>query len=409
MKSIAWICVDFGPSSGGHRTIFQNVNYLAENGYKCDLYIDRATETSEELKERIGRDYFEIKAGVYPGKILTREYDMVIATYYDTVRYVSKLDVPNKLYFIQDYEPWFFPMSENYLVARESYSSGLYGVSIGRWLVKKLENDLGSKVRHFSFCADLDVYKKDKKIKQEDAICFVYQPDKPRRCAKMGLRALQIIKKERPDVKIYLFGSPKAIPYNLEAEHLGVLSVEECNKLYNKCKVGICMSSSNPSRVPFEMMAAGLPVVDLYLKNNLYDLPGQGCLLAEPSAEAIAYAVLQIIDNDALQDKMARGGEKYMEGYKIERGFKEFKKIIDDCMSGKFKEEALPKIVYHKEPIKDPGFIMEVGLEVYFKTEEEIEEEKREAERKKREKEWRENLTIPQRVYLKIRYKLFGR
>lgn len=409
MKSIAWICVDFGSSSGGHRTVFQNVNYLAENGYKCDLYIDGAKETSEKLKERIERDYFKIKADVYPGKTLTKKYDIVIATYYDTAKYVSGLDVKYKMYFIQDYEPWFFPMSESYLMARESYNYGLCGVSIGRWLVRKLEHDLDARVTHFSFCADLNIYKRNEETKKEDAICFIYQPDKPRRCAKMGLKALQIIQKERPDIKIYLFGSPKATPYNINVEHLGLLSVEECNELYNKCKVGICMSSSNPSRVPFEMMAAGLPVVDLYLKNNLYDLPEQGCLLAEPSAESIASAVLQIIDNDALQERMSKNGEKYMQDYPLERGFEEFKKVVDKCVSGNFKKEKMPEIIYHKGPVRDCGVETEVGPEVYFKSKDEIEAERLEAERIKKEKEWRENLTVPQKIYLKIRYKLLGR
>lgn len=67
--------------------------------------------------------------------------------------------------------------------------------------------------------------------------------------------------------------------FEFECKNLNIIPIKECNELYNKCKVGICMSASNPSRIPFEMMSAGLPVVELYKENNIYDLPDEGVLL----------------------------------------------------------------------------------------------------------------------------------
>lgn len=52
----------------------------------------------------------------------------------------------------------------------------------------------------------------------------------------------------RPEVKIYLYGSEQVTrPIDFECENLHIIPVEKCNELYNKCKVGICMSASNPS------------------------------------------------------------------------------------------------------------------------------------------------------------------
>ena len=79
----------------------------------------------------------------------------------------------------------------------------------------------------------------------------------------LGIEALGIVKFLRPDVKIYLYGSNIKGNVWFEHENLGIIPLEKCNALYNKCEVGLCISSSNPSRIPFEMMAAGLPVVDL--------------------------------------------------------------------------------------------------------------------------------------------------
>ncbi len=410
MKSIAWFCTDFGLGSGGHRTIFQNMNYLAENDYKCDLYVIGKTdnETGEQIKERIERDYFALEGDVYVGEILHKKYDAAIATFHTTVKIVEELDIPKKMYFIQDFEPWFFPMGENYLEAQKSYKYGLDGISIGRWLANKIQVEFGAKMRHFSFCADQDIYKRDEDVERENAVCFIYQPDKPRRCAELGLRALQIVKKERPDTKIYLYGSRKKISFNLETEHLGLLSTEGCNDLYNRCKVGLCMSSSNPSRVPFEMMAAGLPVVDLYLENNLYDFPDGGCVLAVPSAEAVAKALIEILDNDKLRKALSEGGMKYMKDFPLEKGFDEFGKAVKDCINGKKNFENKYGRSYKKKPVK-PMKVDYSLSRVYFRTEEEIEKEKEDLKRKEEDEKWRKNLTIPQRIYLKVRYLVFKR
>ena len=95
------------------------------------------------------------------------------------------------------------------------------------------------------------------------------------------------------------------------------------------------MSASNPSRMPFEMMAAGLPVVELYHENNLYDLPEDGCLLAEPCPEALATALIKILEDEQLQKEMGAAGSKYMKDYPLEKGYQQFIEIIDRYFAGK--------------------------------------------------------------------------
>ena len=66
------------------------------------------------------------------------------------------------------------------------------------------------------------------------------------------------------------------------------------------------MSASNPSRIPFEMMAAGLPVVELYKENNIYDMPDEGVLLARPTPEAIASAIIHLVDSEERKKQNVR-------------------------------------------------------------------------------------------------------
>ena len=108
------------------------------------------------------------------------------------------------------------------------------------------------------------------------------------------MEALKLVKKKFPDIIIYLYGSSKKVRTDFEYVNKGIISVEECNQLYNKCRVGLCISATNPSRIPFEMMSTGLPVVDIYGENNLYDYPDDVINLAQSSPDAIAQALIDI-------------------------------------------------------------------------------------------------------------------
>lgn len=333
---IAWLVPDFQAGSGGHRTIFQNVNYLIRNGYACDIYVKTwQPKMPVEIYNNIVDWYEEFDGDVYNDYELIKDYDMVVATGWETAKPASEAKCKNKVYFIQDFEPWFFPMGSEYIGAEMSYNYGLQGITIGRWLSWKMEKEFGMKTAHFDFCADLEKYNILPDIKKENAICFIFQPGKPRRCDALALRALQIVQSMRPEVNIYLYGSKKYAIRNLKVKHLGVLTTQQCNELYNRCTVGLCMSASNPSRIPFEMMAAGLPVVELYKENNLYDMPDSGVLLAEPTPEALATALVRIIDDPKLQRKMGEAGHDYMNNYPIDEGFRQFLGHIDNLFEKK--------------------------------------------------------------------------
>ncbi len=328
--TIAWLVPWFDAGSGGHRTIFTNINRLIAHGYRCDMYVDSLkNEYPNEIYERLVEDYGKFDGEIFTGYQLARNYDMLVATGWDTAKPVSEAGCKRKIYFIQDFEPYFFPMGSEYITAEQSYNYGLRGITIGKWLSQKIGNHYNTQTDYFNFCADLKTYHRLDNAKKVKSVCLIFQPGKPRRCDHIALKALQILQKAHPEVKIYLYGSARRKIHNLTVEHLGIISAKKCNELYNRCTVGICMSASNPSRIPFEMMAAGLPVVELYRENNLYDLPEDGCLLAEPTPEAVAEAVLKILEDPELQKKMSKAGAEYMKDYPLEKGYQQFLEYID--------------------------------------------------------------------------------
>ena len=341
----AWVLPSLIEGSGGHRTILQNVQYLIRKGYECDVYVEDKGEVknSEELRRQAETLFGKHDCRFILGYDIQGEYDIIFATAWFTAKVVRDCNSKAvKAYFIQDFEALFNPMGDGYILACNSYGYGLKPVTIGRWLSHKMQTEYHTPSRYFDFCADRRIYRPLPEAKKEHAICFVYQPDKPRRCSVLGIEALGIVKFLRPDVKIYLYGSNIKGNVWFEHENLGIIPLEKCNALYNQCEVGLCISSSNPSRIPFEMMAAGLPVVDLYMENNFFDMPNEGVRLAHTTPESIAQALIEILDHPEQAAQMSEAGKRYMADKDLEHGFEQFYAAVSDMAARR--EPAEPAV-----------------------------------------------------------------
>ena len=344
----AWVLPSLIEGSGGHRTILQNVQYLIRKGYECDVYVEDKGEVknSEELRRQAETLFGKHDCHFILGYDIQGEYDIIFATAWFTAKVVRDCNSKAvKAYFIQDFEALFNPMGDGYILACNSYGYGLKPVTIGRWLSHKMQTEYHTPSRYFDFCADRRIYRPLSEAKKEHAICFVYQPDKPRRCSVLGIEALGIVKFLRPDVKIYLYGSNIKGNVWFEHENLGIIPLEKCNALYNKCEVGLCISSSNPSRIPFEMMAAGLPVVDLYMENNFFDMPNEGVRLAHTTPESIAQALIEILDHPEQAAQMSEAGKRYMADKDLEHGFEQFYAAVSDMAA---RREPAEPVVYDR-------------------------------------------------------------
>lgn len=364
MKKAAWVLPLFLEGSGGHRTMFQNIQALSDHGYINDVYVENKGQVNNDAElEKIVEKYFgHYDCNLYLGfEKLTGDYDVIFATAWFTAKVVRDITGnAKKIYFIQDFEALFNPMGDGYLMALNSYCYGLQPISIGHWLAHKMEAEFGTPAQWFDFCADKKIYR-PMNCEKENAVCFVYQPDKPRRCNMIGIEALGIVKYLRPDVKIYLYGSREKGNVWFEHENLGIISLEKCNELYNKCSVGLCISSSNPSRIPFEMMAAGLPVVELYMENNLYDMPDSAVLLAHHTPESLAEAVIRLLDDADKRAEMSVEGIKYMQDKDLEKGYRQFLEAVNKVVSGEKVEMQYSKVVYNKPAVVADVFLNQIA------------------------------------------------
>lgn len=332
MTTVAWLIPDLIDGSGGHRTIIQNAHFLQESGYKTKIYLERnpcsgiGETPAEAVRRRFGYDMRDVSVGWTQ----LAPCDVLVATVWHSARIVKNSTLQcHKAYFVQDMESLFAPAGYYQLIAENSYKYGLVPITIGNWLKHELLDRYGSTSFSFDFCAELKTYRRLPAIERERAICFIHQPEKPRRAATLGLEALAIVKNRNPEIKIYTYGSSAKTGAVFQHEDLGLLNLDQCNALYNRCALGLCLSATNPSRVPFEMMAAGLPVVELHRHNTIYDLPDSASLLCEQSPEALAEGILALMSEPDRRARMSRAGEKFMQGRDIPRGLEQFERAID--------------------------------------------------------------------------------
>jgi glycosyltransferase involved in cell wall biosynthesis len=328
---IAWVIPQPFEASGGHRNIFRAVRYLSEFGHSCSIHVlpdNHRFSTGQEIREFIADEFFDVKADeVFHGVDNITDCDVLVCTYWTTA-YVVKDNAqkaPLHVYFLQDYEPMFFPMGTDYVRACETYRFGFYPLTSGPWPLRMLEKEWGIKDgAFFRFPVDRDIYYPAPSTRSNIRKRIVYfaRPDMPRRCYPLGVSALELVKHERPDIEVVFYGdkSEKFQHVPFDFTNVGMTpQISDLGELYRSADVGVCFSTTNPSLVPFEMMACGLPVVDLDVNGNEVSYGGrENCMLAAASPRDIADKIYAVLDDPLKASDLSRRGIEYAEGFPTE-------------------------------------------------------------------------------------------
>lgn len=309
--TIDWVVPQPIIGSGGHRNIYRIIHYLAKKGYNVTIYIDpqdinnpENVKSGMKAQEKIKKYFFDLECSVVYGVDNIEKCDVLFATHFDSAYFVKANEKKAKLccYFIQDYECYFNPMSYQYLRAYNTYKMGLFPITSGPWPLKLLQKNFGIKEGdYFRFPIDQKIYYYDSKIKKEKKIVFFAKPYMPRRCYQLGIEALEIVKKKHPEWEIVFYGSNSADYQNVPFEfvNLGLVdTIENLGNLYRTASIGVAFSTTNPSLVPYEMMACGTAVVDLDFNNSVVSYESKKNIsLAEPTKESVAKTIIKLIEN----------------------------------------------------------------------------------------------------------------
>ncbi|MDP2587373.1 MAG: hypothetical protein Q8P33_01190, partial [bacterium] len=180
--SIHWVIPDMDIGSGGHMNIFRISKHLDEKGHDQHFYVFGKSKfkSAEEFRETVRTHFQPVKAQftlldqtspqIRPSLVSNnldgnsldgkkadhgRPADALIATNWHTAYPVYQATGPKrKFYMVQDYEPWFYPMSSSYIFAQNTYRLGLAGITNGAWLAELLKKKYGMSAGYFEQAYD---------------------------------------------------------------------------------------------------------------------------------------------------------------------------------------------------------------------------------------------------------------
>ncbi|GAA3924498.1 glycosyltransferase family 1 protein [Microbacterium invictum] len=295
--TIAWVCTPPAPGSGGHTTLFRMVEALEQRGHRCVLYlydkhglnVNACADVVREHWPRLRAEVRDITHGA--GKI-----DAIVASGWETVHLVARYAAGpvRRLYFIQDYEPFFYGHGAEYELAAMTYRLPFRRIALGEMLDHMIRDQTGVTTDLVPFGCDSSVYGPPPAGTRRSGIVFFSRPDFARRGYQIAAVALRLFHQSHPDQEIHVYG---AAPRGLDVPHTfhGRLTTAELNSLYGRTVAGLAMSFTNITLVAEEMLAAGnIPVVNDLAAAHLV-LANPHVRWADPTGEALASQLGQAV------------------------------------------------------------------------------------------------------------------
>jgi glycosyltransferase involved in cell wall biosynthesis len=283
-------------------------------GHTCSLWLyeadDRHVEAGSVLRRRVVEEFVPVRAPVFKGFGDWHGADVVVATGWETV-YPAVL-LPGcraRAYLVHDHEPEFFPTSAESLWAERTYGFGLYPVCGGEWLRDLVRDRHGRDGSSFRLGVDHATYRPLPLERRRDTVLFYARRVTARRAVPLGLLALDELRRRRPDVRIVLFGTEEELDASFAYEWLGVASPSALARVYGEATAGLSLSLTNYSLVPQEMMACGLPCVDLAGRSSEAMFGRDGPVeLARPDPLSIADALEALLDDEQRWRRRSEAG-----------------------------------------------------------------------------------------------------
>lgn len=204
------------------------------------------------------------------------------------------------------------------------------------WMADILRDRWGLEAHHFECGTDTDTYQFAGEGQRDPCLVVVYaRSETERRAVELALAGLATAFERRPHLRVVAFGSnfPVTAPFPLEDR--GVRPPSELAELYHRASVGLVFSLTTHSLVAHEMMASGLPVVELEGENVSSALGSSGELveLAEQTPDSIADAVERLLDDRERAAAMAGRARAFVEERTWARAGDQVDAALRDYMS----------------------------------------------------------------------------
>ena len=174
-QTLIWLLPNLVSGSGGHRNVFRLANLLQGDEFDCKIYFYGEERSASALLREINHDYGRAIFSVVDQASELRKCDILIGVHNSSIPFIKRV-ASNKskiAYLVQDFEPWFHPMSESYLEALSTYFEKDISIfTSGAWMARKIKEITGREVPHFDFPVDKEIYLPEPQIRRDGVLFF---------------------------------------------------------------------------------------------------------------------------------------------------------------------------------------------------------------------------------------------
>lgn len=314
---IAWVSEPPARGSGGHTTMFRMIQGLERAGHTCDLLLyDRYGGDLDSHREVVRAGWPFVEAGVRSIEDGILDYDAGVATAWSTAHVLARrsADTPlRRLYFAQDFEPFFYPRGDRYSLAEDTYRFGFRTVAVGHMAADLIAPIAGRRPDVAEFGCDTEVYRLTS-AGGRDAVVLYLNPASERRGLRLALLAMAELHRRHPEVELVTFGDDRAdLPF--PATRMGVQTPASLARLYNRSITGLALSFTNISLIAEELLACGvIPVVNDHPYARA-DLQHPDVRWALPTPGALADELCAAIEAPDREERARRAAEGVRSGH----------------------------------------------------------------------------------------------
>jgi glycosyltransferase involved in cell wall biosynthesis len=336
-----------GPAGGTYNVLLL-ADYLRHRGYDVTIVIPEKELSFLKAISMGMAKFLEyhfptlfIKKTMLSPLILASEVpeaDFYVATFWPTAYTASYLRTKTGMpcfYYVQHFEPIFYPYSYVYYLAEKTYTLPLIQLTISKWLTAVISK-YGKNSIHVGYFVD-PIFKPTReypyiqklKNSEKKIILTIYRQEYWKGFH-LSIDAITTLYKHRKDIYAIIIGDTTHTLYAFPHKKIGWLPREELRKYYSVADVFVYTSLFEGFGLPpLEAMACGCPVVMTdSLGSRDYAVPGVNSIVVQKNPKAIAVAINELLSNDSLRDSLIREGLQTAKNFSIDIAATKFEKVL---------------------------------------------------------------------------------
>ncbi len=305
--------------SGGIKIVFEHATRLAQRkGFAIEIWgMDwhgTPWDIDPKVKIRTFKNY----------EVMTKELEtqeaIKVATWWETAFpvWLSSIRVGVPVYFIQEFESWFYPddiIAQSTVVS--CYRKEFINMTTSQYNLEEIRA-IGLQATAIPCGYDAATYKLLPNVKRLDNVLLGVGRRFFQKNFAMTFKAWRKLGDKRPDM--WLFGvEPDMERMDSRITYSEKPSNEEVNKLYNQATVFVQTSRHEGFSLPIlEAMAAGCPVICTDAHGNrdfCHDM--KNCLIVEhDDVPALSAAIERLLSDEKLRNTLSKEGLKTAQQYR---------------------------------------------------------------------------------------------